>query len=454
MARVAVIGAGVAGLAAGHRLRALGHEVVVFEASARLGGKLLTTPFAGIDYDEGAESVATRDPAVPALLAELGLTDRVVDPHTTKAGLAVGGRLRPLPAGTVLGIPTSARSLIPALGRRAAARAALDHVLPRSRATDEVGRLVRTRLGRAVADQLVDPLLGGVYAGRADQLSLAATVPTVAAQVGSHRSLLAAAGAARLPGTGGPRLQALAGGMGALPAALAVGLDVRLSTTVRELTAAGDGWRLTTGPVPAPESFDVDAVVIATPAAPAARLLAAIAPAAATLLDGIDYASMAVISLALPRAAVTPSGHSGLLVPAGAGWPVKAVTYSTTKWTHIADAAPDLFLVRCSIGRHGEVDTLQRSDEQLVADAVRSLAGLAGIRADPLDARVSRWGGGLPQYAPGHLPRVAGIRAALAAVPTVTVCGAAYAGVGIAACVTGGAAAADEIAAGLASRAS
>jgi oxygen-dependent protoporphyrinogen oxidase len=455
MARLAVVGAGVAGLAAAHRLRTLGHEVVVLEASGRIGGKLLTTGFAGMAYDEGAESLATRDPAVPSLLAELGLADQLVDPATTSAGLVVRGAIKPLPVGTVLGIPSSARSLAPTLGWPAVVRASLDRVLPHLLTEDDwsVGRLVRRRLGAAVADRIVDPLLGGVYAGRADDLSLAATVPALARTVVGSPSLLHAAASARLPGGGGPRLQALAGGMGLLPQALATGLDIRLSTTVRELHASGDGWRLVTGPVPDPTEWSVDGVVLAVPAPGAARLLAGSRPALAELLRPVDYASMAIVSLAFERSAVVAGGRSGLLVPAAEGLPVKAITFSTTKWAHVADGASGAFLLRCSIGRYGEAGTLQRSDEQLVEDSLRSLAALIGLRAQPLEARVTRWGGGLPQYAVGHVKRVDALQAQLRGEPGLALCGAAYAGVGIAACLTGGRAAADDLVAGLAARA-
>ncbi|MCU1676965.1 MAG: Protoporphyrinogen oxidase, partial [Frankiales bacterium] len=240
---------------------------------------------------------------------------------------------------------------------------------------------------------------------------------------------------------------------GALPAALADGLDVRLATTVRELHASGDGWRLVTGAVPTPVELEVDAVVLATPATPTARLLGDVAPTAAALLRAVDYASMAVVSLAFTRAHVRPPPGSGFLVPAREGWAVKAVTLSTSKWTHVAEAAPDAFLVRCSIGRFGEPDSLQRSDDELVHASLHTLAGVAGMRADPLEARVTRWGGGLPQYAVRHLDRVAATQSALEPLRTVAVCGAAYAGVGIAACLVGGRAAADGVVAGLDARA-
>jgi oxygen-dependent protoporphyrinogen oxidase len=241
--------------------------------------------------------------------------------------------------------------------------------------------------------------------------------------------------------------------MGLLPEALARGIDVRLSATVREMHASGDGWRLVTGPVPDPVDWEVDGVVLAVPAAAAARLLAPSRPAVADLLRPIDYASMAIVSLAFERSAVAAGGRSGLLVPAAEGLPVKAVTFSTTKWAHVAERAPDAFLLRCSIGRYGEAGTLQRSDPDLVDDSLRSLATLIGLRAQPLEARVTRWGGGLPQYAVGHVQRVAAVQGQLLAEAGLAVCGAAYAGVGIAACLTGGRAAADDLLTGLATRA-
>jgi oxygen-dependent protoporphyrinogen oxidase len=193
-----------------------------------------------------------------------------------------------------------------------------------------------------------------------------------------------------------------------------------------------------------PEYLDADAVILAVPGRPAGRLLAPAAPAAAAALGEIPYASMAIITLAYPAAAF-PAGErgSGYLVPAVDGHAVKAVTFSTVKWPHLASAG--LEIVRCSVGRIGEEALLQRSEAELAEVAAAELALASGVAGAPVGTRVTRWGGALPQYTVGHLDRVARIRAAVAAQPGLAVCGAAYDGVGIPACVATARAAADQI---------
>jgi protoporphyrinogen/coproporphyrinogen III oxidase len=188
----------------------------------------------------------------------------------------------------------------------------------------------------------------------------------------------------------------------------------------------------------------VEAVVLAVPARPAARLLAEVAPEAATEIGGLDYASVALITLALPEP--VPSDLSGFLVPATEGLLVKASTFFTTKWGHLR--RPDgLALVRASVGRYGEQEQLQRPDEDLAATVHRELSAVLGVPLPaPVAGHVQRWGGALPQYTPGHLDRVAAARAALrVAHPTLRLAGAGYDGVGIPICVRSGETAAEEI---------
>jgi oxygen-dependent protoporphyrinogen oxidase len=212
---------------------------------------------------------------------------------------------------------------------------------------------------------------------------------------------------------------------------------------VRELARAGGRWRLVAGSAAAPETIDADAVILAVPARPASRLLVGVCAPAATDLAGIPYASMAIITLAYPRAAAGAlDGRSGYLVPAVDGRAVKAVTFSTTKWPQLAG---DYAIVRCSVGRIGEEAVLQRDDADLTALAHGELAAATGLSGRPAASRVTRWGGALPQYTVGHLDRVARIRAAIEAQPGLAVAGAAYDGVGIPACVATARAAADSI---------
>ena len=464
---VVVVGGGVAGLAAAYFLGRAEVRVTVLEGSARLGGKLRVGEVAGLPVDEGAEAMLARRPEGLDLVRDLDLADRLVYPGTTTAAIWTRGALRTMPAGHVMGIPAD----LPALARsqilpgRGLARVPLDLVLPATpRGADvSVADYIGARLGRELVDRLVEPLLGGVYAGRVEELSFDATLPAVAAAARAQRSLIATARTLRAatPATAGPLFTSLAGGLGTLPDALAdavraAGGTVRTDAMVRELHRTAGGWRLTVGPARAPEYLEADAVVIAVPARPAARLLADAAPAAARELDAIEYASMAIVTLAYAATAFPrlPTG-SGYLVPAVevGDTGVKAVTFSTVKWPHLNRSAPGTFVARCSIGRHGEEHLLQRSDDDLKAAAITELARTCGTAELPVDGRVTRWGGGLPQYTVGHNDRVARIRSAVAGLPGLAVCGAAYDGLGVPSCVGTAQAAATRVLDQLAGRA-
>jgi oxygen-dependent protoporphyrinogen oxidase len=288
-------------------------------------------------------------------------------------------------------------------------------------------------VGNEVADRLVEPLLGGVYAGRADRLSLQATVPALYGALREGGSLVdAVRHVAARPAASGPVFASVPGGLGTVPAALvATGrFEVRTGVTVRSVHREGTGFVLTCGAVPSAYEVRADEVVVATPAAKSARLLAEVAPVAATELDAIDYASMAIVTFAFRD--VDLPGGSGLLVGLGEGLAVKGVTISSQKWPLPTDG---LTLLRASIGRIGEAQLLQRPDADLVRLVGHELTELLGISAVPEDALVTRWGGGLPQYGVGHVARVARIRAAVAGVPGLAVCGAAFEGLGIPACI-------------------
>ena len=203
---------------------------------------------------------------------------------------------------------------------------------------------------------------------------------------------------------------------------------MRTDAPVRELARSGSGFRLTVGSTRAAESWETDLVVLATPAAPTARLLGELAPVAAAELAAVEYASMAIVTMAVRDLDV--EGSSGFLVPAVDGRPTKAATYSFSKWGWV-DAASDLRILRASVGRHREEATLQATDDELVARVTADLALATGQPVVPVEVHVQRWGGALPQYAVGHLDRVARIRRAVAEVPGLALCGAAYDGVGI-----------------------
>ncbi|AKZ58800.1 Protoporphyrinogen IX oxidase, aerobic, HemY [Streptomyces ambofaciens ATCC 23877] len=451
---VVVVGAGIAGLAAAHRLLARGARVTVLEASERVGGKLLPGEIAGVRVDLGAESLLARRPEAVGLAREVGLADRLQPPSTASASLWTGGALRPMPKGHVMGVPGTAAALSGVLSAEGLARIERDAELPRTEVGDDVavGEYVAARLGREVVDRLVEPLLGGVYAGDAYRISLRSAVPQLFEAARTHTSLTEAVRAlqgrtATSPATG-PVFMGIEGGVGSLPLAVAESVRARggeivTGAPVTELRrTAPSGWRITAGD----RVLRADAVVVAVPARPAAELLRAEAPAAAAELAAVEYASMALITLAYRRsdAAALPEG-SGFLVPPVEGRTIKASTFASRKWGWIADEDPDLVVLRTSVGRHGETEILGRDDAGLVAVSRRDLGEATGLTAEPVAARVTRWHDGLPQYPVGHHARVARVREHVGRVPGLAVCGAAYDGVGIPACIASAYAAVDRL---------
>ncbi|SNR29922.1 protoporphyrinogen oxidase [Blastococcus mobilis] len=442
--RLVVVGAGITGLAAAFewRRRRPDDEIVVLEAGDRIGGKLHRVELAGHWYDTGPEAVLARVPEAVRLIEDLGLGERLVAPATTQASVVLPGGRHPLPAGTVLGVPASADGLDGILSPEGVARVRAEAELPPLRLEGDlaVGALLRDRLGDEIVDRLVEPLLGGVYAGRADELSLGATMPALAAQLSTAGSVLAAAAVARDAGArtrgdaDGPVFATVADGIGALPGALtaASGAVVRLRTPAHGLRRTATGFELSIGPAAAPELLTADAVLLTAPAPKAARLLGEVAPAAVEPLQGIPYASMAVVAMAFQPQDV--DAGSGLLVPPVSGRVVKGVTVSSAKWPHLAGGGA--LLVRSSVGRFRDESELQRSDEDLTAAVVADVADLLELdRPEPVETRLVRWGGGLPQYLVGHPARVDAIRAAVSEVPGLAIAGAAFRGVGVPACI-------------------
>lgn len=437
MVRVAVVGGGVTGLAAAYHLSTAGVDVALYESAPTLGGKLRTTPFAGLPTEEGADAFLTVVPEAVALATAAGA--ELVHPRSASAQVYAAGRIRTLPPGTLLGVPGSARGLGGVLSVRGRARATLDLLLPRTGFAGDptVGVLVRRRLGAEVLDRLVDPLLGGVYAGSADSLSLRATLPALAVP---ERSLLRTVAARRSAGgRTGPVFASTAGGTRTLVTALAGvirdrGALLECATTVTGLERDGAKWALLVGAAGRQRRELADAVVLAVPARPAGRLLDGLVPGGA--LPATPYASVAIVALAYSPHTAVPPGN-GFLVAASERRTIKAITFVGAKWNHDADAP---VVIRASIGRYGTERDLQRPDVELAGLAAAEVGALAGVTGRPISSRVSRWGGGLPQYLPGHLDRVTALRTALPA--GIAVGGAGYDGVGIPACVRSGTAAA------------
>lgn len=448
--RIVLIGGGIAGLAAAHELSGQGVDITLREAGDRLGGKIRTNTFCGFPLDAGPDSFLTRRPEAVELCRELGLEAELVAPATASAWVWVGGRLRRLPGSTLMGLPTRLGPLVRSrvLSPAGVLRAAIEPLLPGRRLAGDgaVGALVRRRFGSEVHQRLVDPLVGGITAGDTNWLSVEVAAPQLAAAARRHRSLGAGARAivADAPQPATPPFLTLPAGLGHLVEVLverlaAGGVDVRTADPVDSLgPAAGGGYAVggRSGSTPA------DAVVVATPAPVAARLLSPHAPAAASTLAAIGHASVTLVAFAYSAAAVSRRlDGSGFLVARGEGRLMTACSWTSSKWPHVAP--DDRVVMRVSAGRAGDDRPDRMSDEALVVALRLELAEALGIVAPPSDVAVTRWPGAFPQHAPGHRRRIAAVEADLARrLPGVTLAGAALSGVGLPACIASGRAAA------------
>jgi len=491
---VAVVGGGMAGLAAAWQLAqdiggvgGGGPRVLVLEAGSRPGGKVRSTEFCGRTVDLAADAFLARRPEATGLCTELGLDDALVAPGAAGAALWARGRLRMMPDGVNLGVPTRwlplARSGI--LSPAGSVRAAVDLVRPHRGdpgATGDraVGEVVAARLGHEVVERLVDPLIGGIHAGGVGDLSAEAVIPPLLTADRAAGSLMRrmALPPAPSPVAGTmptPVFWSLEGTAARFPAELAAalvarGVTVHTGVAVESLArtpAGGSGhrtWRLTlagdastvpgaTGASDSARALTVDGVVLAVPAGQAAGLLAGHAPEAASLLGEIRHSSVAVITLSMPVGSIRSElMGTGFLVPRtstmdGRAALITGCTYLTRKWPGLA--RPEDELIRLSVGRFGDDRPDALDDDELSAAAFGELTRILDIDGRPRASMVTRWDGAFPQYTVGHLGRTARIERSVAELPGVGVAGATYRGVGIPAVVGSGRAAARAVLASL-----
>lgn len=424
---VTVVGGGIAGLAAAHALAGAGEPVRLIEASERLGGKIATDVIDGRPFERGPDAFLARSPAAADLARAVGLGDELVAPATGQAFVLVNGTLRALPAGLVLGVPADFGPLRSSgiVSMRGWARAAIEPWLPGRPLTQDrsVGDHMALRYGKQVADRLVDPLLGGINAGDSYRLSLEAgalQLWPVARKSRSFARGLRDQRAAAPPPSDLPVFWTVRTGLASFVEAVAADLRRRgvEIVTVAEVTDIGP--------------FVDGGVILAVPAFAAAPLLSG---AAASIAAGIDYASVALVTLTLPRDAFANGfDGSGFLVPRVEGRLLTACTVMTSKWKHL-DTGNDV-VVRLSAGKRGDTRAMELDDDTLVARLRTDFADATGVTAEPTRVRVVRYPNSFPQYDVGHVGRVAALRAALP--DGVAVAGAAYDGVGIPACIASG----------------
>lgn len=466
-----MIGGGISGLSAAWELSG-GAEgpsdatprVELIEDRSVVGGALATTTFADRTIDLGADGFLARRGEAVDLVHELGCADQLEAIDAGGASIWLRGALDELPPGLVLGIPTSLGQLkgVRGLSWRARLDAWRDEHAPvRMKIGDDatIGEIVRTKLGRELCYQFVEPMIGGIQAGRVDDLSAKSVFPALldaARHGGSLMRAMRASGPA-VPGpasgvtTAGPTFYSLLGGVGSLPLEVARqlrarGVVVRTGVAVTAMRRTPSGsypWEVDTHATTTP----ADAVVVATPATVTARLLGAHDAALARLID-VRSAGAAMVTFSVARDAVAlHSRGTGILVPLATAWSgdgsmmVTAVTFLDRKWPHLRRAED--VLLRAHVGRVDDLRWSEMSDDELIVRVGDELRALLGTFGPPNDALVQRWPGGLPQYELGHDTMVTKARAAAAAIG-VSLCGNAYDGVGIPASIGSGRRAARE----------
>lgn len=456
--RAVVVGGGIAGLTAAERLAARlgGAAVLLVETERWLGGKILTERREGFVMEGGPDCFLAMKPGGMAMCRHLGIEDRVIgtNPDLRRSFVKRLGRLHPLPDGITGLVPSRITPLMttPILSLGGRLRAGAELLVPRRKngEPESVGEFVRRRFGREAWDYLIEPLLSGIFAGDGDRLSLGATFPQLKATEEQHGSLLRPMLKARFAPparNGGPPVGfvTLARGLGELVEQIEARLPaeaVRLGVGVTALSRPPGGpyrLSLSDGSV-----IEAESVVLATPAFATAELVAGFDPALAAPLREIPFVTTATVSLAFPRQAVArPLQGYGYVSPRVEGGQIVAVTWTSNKFP--GRVPGDGVLVRAFLGRSGQEEIVNASDEEMVAVVRQELRSLHGITAAPSFSLVVRWPKGMPQYTLGHEGRLARIGEALGQWPGLFVAGSSYRGVGIPDCIQSGWAAADGV---------
>lgn len=463
MRRIAIIGGGVSGLSAAFAIeqeRRAGARVeyVVFESSTRFGGVLVTEQVDGCLIEAGPDSFLTEKPWAADLCRELGLTNQLIGSNDAdrKTYILVNGKLVVIPDGLMFMVPTKILPTVlsPLFTAGTKIRMAREWFHPPHKADGDetVAALVERHYGPEMVDRLADPLLSGVYGGKASQLSARAVLPRFAEMEAQHGSLGRAMLASRkkmaaaTKGPARPLFTSLKNGMQQMVDALLSCLSqssLRANTPVTDLGRAPDGWIVAAGA----RSDFLDGVILAVPTQAASALLRSASPDLATELAGIQYSSSVTLTLGYDQKVrgSLPAGF-GFLVPRSEGKRMLACTFVHNKFPHRAPA--DRALVRCFLGGARDQQILDLADGEIVNIARKELGEILGLQADPLFARVYKWRGAMAQYGVGHLERLERIDHLRSQFPGLYLAGNGYRGIGVPDCVRSGSdAARDSLAA-------
>lgn len=456
---VVVIGGGITGLAAAHRLleRDPAFRVTLLEAGHRLGGVLSTTREQGFLIEGAADGFVTWPKSAIDLCRRVGLEGDLIEPDDAcrRALVFTRGRLHPVPMGFHLMAPGRFWPLAssPILSLSGKLRAAAELLIPaRTQETDEsLESFVRRRLGGEMFERLVQPLVGGIYAGDPGRLSIDATFPRFRQMEREHGSLLRAMiRSRRSEGVeGGARygmFRSLRGGMQSLIDAIARRLGssaIRLKAPVTSLQAtASRRWEVKVGDQS--QRIDADAVILAMPARCTAPLLESVDRSLSDELRGIHFAGCSIVVLGYQRQQIRhPLDAFGVVVPLVENRKILSCSFASVKY---AERAPsDHVLLRVYIGGACQAELMQLPDDELIRIAVGEVTDMLGIHGVPVLQRVIRQDAALPQYELGHLERIERVQERIRQIPTLALAGSSLSGVGIPSCIQSGEAATDRV---------
>ena len=458
---VVIVGGGIAGLTAAFSLyeqaagAGLSLTCTLIEAGREWGGKIVTHRVGDLTIEAGPDSFLSQKPWGLELCNKLGLSGRLINTndHQKKTFVYSRGRLRELPEGLVVIVPTKLGPFLKSglISWPGIARMGLDLVLPAKRdgGDESLASFFSRRLGREAFQQVVEPLMAGIYAGDATQISLRATFPRFLDLEQKHGSLIRGMLASRPAGatSGRTMFVTLQDGLVELVQALLAKLTTAGAKLMMQQSVAAMRVRQTGTTHPIGWTYDLtlesgavisaDAVVLATPAFVSADLVRPLSPLASELLGAIPYASTATVSLAYKAGTLGGQVHGfGFVVPRTEGRDLLAATWTSLKWPHRAPASQTL--VRCYLGGIGRERILQEDDAALIRRVREELKDMTGVSGEPVYAEVNRWDRGMPQYTLGHLDRLETIQRSLDRYPGLVLAGAAYRGIGIPDCIRDG----------------
>jgi oxygen-dependent protoporphyrinogen oxidase len=451
--RIAIIGGGISGLAAAFLLEqkrgaGLPVEYVLFEASPRLGGVLVTDRVEGCLVEAGPDSFITEKPWAADLCRQIGLGEQLIgsnDPQR-KTYILVKGKLVVMPDGLMFMVPTKILPTVfsPLFSLRTKMRMATEWFHPphRAKADETVAELVERHYGAEMVDRLADPLLSGVYGGEASQLSVRAVLPRFADMEAKHGSLGRAMLSARkkmraaAKGQPPPLFTSLKEGMQQMVDALLARVNpntLRPSTPVQSLIPQEGGWTVSAGY----QSDHFHGLIIATPAPAASTLLQMADANLSRELGEIRYSSSVTITLGYDKKVRSslPPGF-GFLVPRSEGRRMLAATFVHNKFPH--RAPENRAIVRCFLGGARDEQVLQSSEDEILRIVRDELKQIIALEAEPLFARVYKWKGAMAQYAVGHLDRLQRIETLRQKLPALALAGNGFTGIGVPDCVRSG----------------